>query len=82
MHYDEGTNCVFLDDGSAIVCGLLDETACMAMAKEAETMPDDIGAATGEPLQVDIVKTVVPLWMYALGALLAFWWAIGGKKTK
>lgn len=80
MRYDKETHAVWLDDNTAMPCGLFDEHACMLMAEEA-------GAATGldgnapEPnLTIDITKTIVPLWMWAGAALLAFWWALGGKK--
>ena len=81
MRYDSETHAVWLDDDTtAIPCGLFDESACMLMAQEATAATGMDGEEPEPTLQIDITKTIVPLWMWAAAALLAFWWALSGKK--
>ena len=80
MQYDKESHSVWLDDGTAIPCGLFDQHACMLMAEEAEAATGLDGEEPEPTLQIDITKTFVPFWMWAAGALLAFWWALSRKK--
>lgn len=78
--YDEETHSVWIDDYGAVSCGLLDKTACLNMARESEEIGESLENAAGSGLEIDITKTVIPLWLWGVLAALAALWAFDGRK--
>jgi hypothetical protein len=78
--YDEETHSVWIDDYGVMACGLLDKTACLNMARESDEIGASLEDAAGDTgLQIDITKTIIPLWIWGVMAALAALWAFDRK---
>lgn len=72
MRYDKDLHGYWLNSGTKFrSCGGLDQSACALFIEEEQQLYTGDVSGNGTGLVIPITKTVIPLWMWFVGALAA-----------